>query len=110
MQRVLTFTHGKKKYVSKPWNFEAFCRVSERHVQQDYDGDGTPIGNKTNSVARIGSDTVDYLFEGTDATQDILDSCIAEKYRMCRQVFEWYLEDATRKNVQTPATEETEEK
>ncbi len=32
MQRVLSFTANKKKYISKPWDFEAMCRVQEIHI------------------------------------------------------------------------------
>lgn len=105
-QRVLTFTHNKKKYVSKPWNFEAFCRVQEMHTKRAYDENGNDIGEYTNSIGRIGSDAVDYLFEGTQATQDILDGAIVDKMRMCREVFRWYLEDMSElKNAEAPSEE-----
>lgn len=87
MQKVLSFTHNKKKYVSKPWDFEAMCRVQEIHVARE-----------TDSIGRICGGAVDYLFEGTQATQDVLDASPAEKMRMCREVWAWYLEDMTAKN------------
>ena len=94
-QRVLTFTVNKKKYVSKPWDFEALCRVQEEQIKQE-----------TNSVGRICSNAVDYLFEGTEATQDILDAATAAKMSMCRKVWEWYLEDMSAvKNAETPEAE-----
>ncbi|MCI8521189.1 MAG: hypothetical protein HFE51_10435 [Clostridia bacterium] len=87
MQRVLSFTANKKKYISKPWDFEAMCRVQEIHIKQE-----------TNSIGRICGNAVDYLFEGTQATQDIIDASPADKMRMCREVWAWYLEDMTAKN------------
>lgn len=109
-QRVLTFTFNKKKYISKPWNFEAFCRVQDIHTRRRFDSDGKDIGPYTDSIGRIASDAVDYLFEGTEATQDILDTAVSDKMRMCREVFRWYLEDMNAvKNAEAPAEETTAE-
>ena len=96
MQRVLTFVHNKKKYISKPWDFEAMCRVQEAQV-----GGAKGIG-------MVGGNAVDYLFEGTDATQDILNDTRIEKMGMCRTVVDWYyadmaeLQKKTAKNAETP--------
>ncbi len=94
MQRVLSFTHNKKKYISKAWDFEAMCRVQEIHIKRE-----------TDSIGRICGSAVDYLFEGTQATQDILDASTAEKMRMCREVWNWYLEDMTVKNEEAVKAE-----
>lgn len=92
MQRVLTFTVNKKKYISKPWDFEALCRVQEIHTAKT-----------TNSLGRLCGSAVDHLFEGTEATQDILDTAVADKMRMCREVWTWYLEDMNSlKNSEAP--------
>ncbi len=94
MQRVLSFTDNKKKYISKAWDFEAMCRVQEIHVKRE-----------TDSIGRICSGAVDYLFEGTQATQDIIDANPADKMRMCREVWTWYLEDMTVKNEEAVKAE-----
>lgn len=105
-QRVLTFIENKKKYVSKPWNFEAFCRVQDMHLRRRYDENGNDIGPYTDSIGRICSEAVDYLFEGTQVTQDVLDTAIAVKMKMCREVFAWYMEDMKEvKNAETPEAE-----
>lgn len=101
MQRVLTFKVGNKKYISKPWDFEALCRVQEEHIKKE-----------TDSIGRIAGGAVDYLFEGTEATQDILNAATVEKMRMCREVFGWYLADMgaiAGKNDAAAPTEETAE-
>ena len=96
MQRVLTFTYNKKKYTSKPWDFEAMCRVQEAQLS----------GAK--GIGMTGGGAVDYLFEGTDATQDILNDARLEKMGMCRTVVDWYYADMeelhkkTAKNAETP--------
>ena len=96
MQRVLTFVHNKKKYTSKPWDFEAMCRVQEAHL------------SGANGIGIIGGGAVDYLFEGTDATQDVLNDARLEKMGMCRTVVDWYyadmeeLQKKTAKNAETP--------
>ncbi|MCI5604394.1 MAG: hypothetical protein MR413_01910 [Clostridia bacterium] len=101
MQHTLTFTHNQKKYISKTWDFEAFCRIHEIHIKKE-----------TESLGRICGGAVDYLFEGTEATQDILDAAVADKMRMCREVWKWYQEDinAVAKNAETPAADSKPEK
>ncbi len=71
MQKVLSFTEGKKKYVSKPFDFEAMCLIQEIHVTRE-----------TDSIGRLCGGAVDHLFEGTEATQDVLDRNPAEKMQM----------------------------
>ena len=64
MQRVLTFVHNKKKYVSKPWCFGAATLVEKEYMD-------VAEGEKVTATS-VCADAVDYLFEGTEATQDIL--------------------------------------
>lgn len=96
MQKVLSFTEGKKKYVSKPFDFEAMCLIQEIHVTRE-----------TDSIGRLCGGAVDHLFEGTEATQDVLDRNLAEKMQMCKQAWIWYIENMTRKNVESPQEPET---
>ena len=44
MQKVLSFTEGKKKYVSKPFDFEAMCLIQEIHVTRETDSIGRLCG------------------------------------------------------------------
>lgn len=88
MQRVLTFTVDKKKYTSKPFDFEAFRLTNENHA------DDTKKGAVT-----CGMDGVYHMFEGTEATNDILQKAsIHDMANMCRTVWEWYVEELTAKN------------
>ena len=61
MQHTLTFKHDNKKYVSKPFDFEAMCIINDAHNDENKNG---PLN--------ICREAVDYMFEGTDATQDII--------------------------------------
>ena len=73
MQHILTFVKDKIKYVSKPFDFEAMCIINDAHNDENKKG---PL-----SICR---DALDYMFEGTDATQDIIDSVdVNERAKMC---------------------------
>lgn len=107
MQRVLTFTHNKKKYISKPYCFKVAVMIQERLLAATETGQRKYLG--VNSVC---GDAVDYLFEGTEATVDILEEAVSAKMRMCQEVFNWYNDDYSGKNDETPlpgkAEKETE--
>lgn len=82
MQKTLTFTMNKKKYVSKPFDFETFCRVNEKHIT---------VGDK--GIYRCCADAVEYMFEGTEATDDILKKVSPGEYaKMCQKVWQMYAE------------------
>nr|DAZ26031.1 MAG TPA: hypothetical protein [Caudoviricetes sp.] len=87
MQHTLTFTLNKKKYVSKPFDFEAMRLINR--AQNDPDKSG---------VIDYCIDAVDHLFEGTDATQDILNQLLGKRARMCSEVWKWYNEAWSEKN------------
>lgn len=53
-------------------------------------------GEKVTATS-VCADAVDYLFEGTEATQDILDTAVSAKMRMCREVMKWFMDDFTGK-------------
>lgn len=101
MQRVLSFTANKKKYISKPYCFQAAVMIQEKNYEKDENGNHTNIGE----LALCG-EAVDYLFEGTEATADILDKAVASKMRMCREIWSWYVDDFTGKNEESLPTEE----
>lgn len=68
MQHTLTFVKDKVKYVSKPFDFEAMCIINDAHNDENKKG---PL-----SICR---DALDYMFEGTDATQDVMSSVIIRR-------------------------------
>ena len=88
MQHTLTFTVDKKKYVSKPYDFEAMCIINDAHNDE-----------KKKGPLNFCRDAVDYMFEGTEATQDVIDSLdIGERSKMCITLWGFYLDALTSKN------------
>ena len=76
MQHTLTFKHDNKKYVSKPFDFEAMCIINDAHNDENKNG---PLN--------ICREAVDYMFEGTDATQDIIDAIdVGTHSRLCMEL------------------------
>ena len=95
MQHTLTFTHNKKKYVSKSFDFETMCLLNDAHNNGDTKG---PL-----SICREG---VDYMFEGTEATQDIIDALdVSERSRLCLELWGFYAEAISSKKVKGMAEE-----
>ena len=79
-QRVLTIDIGET-VVSKPWDFEAMCLVDDAKQR----GEGQ---------LRMGRDAVFYLFEGTKATDEVLNSLPSETLSdLSMRVFLWYVQD-----------------
>lgn len=88
MQHTLTFTKDKIKYVSKPFDFETMCIINDAH------NDDTKKG-----PLNICRDAVDYLFEGTDATEDIISSLsINTRAKMCITLWGFYVDALASKN------------
>ena len=88
MQHTLTFTKDNKKYISKPFDFEAMCIINDAHNDDTKNG---PL-----SICR---DAVDYMFEGTEATQDIIDALsVGERSKMCITLWGFYVDALTSKN------------
>ena len=91
MQHTLTFKHDNKKYVSKPFDFEAMCIINDAHNDENKNG---PLN--------ICRDAVDYMFEGTEATQDIINSLdVNTRSRLCIELWKFYIEALTSKRVIT---------
>ena len=89
MQKVLTFELNKKKYVSKPFDFEAFRLTNEKHLK------GEVVG-----VASVTIDSVHYMFVGPEATDDVLMALPVPKLvEMCGKVWIWYNEVLKVKNA-----------
>lgn len=88
MQHTITFTMDNKKYVSKPFDFETMCIINDAH---NAPGKRGPLN--------ICRDAVDYIFEGTEATQDIIDALPAkERTRLCIELWAFYAEALAPKN------------
>lgn len=88
MQHTLTFTKNKTKYVSKPFDFEAMCIINDAHNDDTKNG---PLN--------ICRDAVDYLFEGTDATNDIIASLdTSVRARLCITLWGFYVDALSSKN------------
>lgn len=80
MQQVLSFTQDGKKYISRVFDFEAFCRINERHLSKDLKG-----------VPTICAPVIDYMFEGTEADEEVLSKLdVHEKFLMCKKLWDWY--------------------
>lgn len=88
MQHTITFTKDKEKYVSKPFDFEAMCIINDAHNSAEGRG---PLN--------ICRGAVDYLFEGTNATQDIINSLGLEtRSRLCLELWGFYVDALSSKN------------
>lgn len=89
MQNTLTFTVGETKYVSRPFDFETMCLINDAHNDREKHG---PLN--------ICRGAVDYMFEGTDATQDVIDSLDASvRTRLCIRLWEMYIDALSSKNA-----------
>ena len=82
MQQTLTFTLNKEKYVSKPFDFEAFCLINENHLDEN---------NK--SVFVCSREAVSHMFEGTKATEDVLNKLdVSTMARLCKKTWNFYMD------------------
>ena len=88
MQHTLTFTVDKKKYVSKPFDFETMCVINDAHNDETKRG---PL-----NICRA---ALDYIFEGTDATQDVIDALPpGVRAKLCVKLWNFYVEALSAKN------------
>lgn len=88
MQRVLTFTLDKKKYVSKEFDFETVCMINDVHNDA-----------KVKGPLNMCRDAVDYMFEGTEATQDIINGLdVNTRARLCIKLWGFYVDVLNEKN------------
>lgn len=89
MQKTLSITVNKKTITSKPFDFEAMCIINDAH--NDEKGKG-PL-----SMCR---GAVDYLFEGTEATQEVINSlALNVRTNLCITLWSMYVEALTSKNA-----------
>lgn len=88
MQKTLSITVNKKKIVSKPFDFETMCIVNDAHNDE-----------KKNGPLNMCRDAVDYMFEGTEATQDVINNLdIGTRSNLCLEVWKMYLDALVSKN------------
>lgn len=88
MQHTLTFNSGDTKYVSRPFDFETMCIINDAHNDKEKRG---PLN--------ICRDAVDYMFEGTDATQDIIDKLdVQTRTKLCISLWGFYVDALSSKN------------
>ncbi|NDO19932.1 hypothetical protein FMM68_09720 [Lachnospiraceae bacterium MD329] len=89
MQRTLSITVNKKTITSKPFDFEAMCIINDAHNDEKAKG---PL-----SMCR---EAVDYMFEGTEATQEIINSLSVEEHTsLCLTLWRMYMDAITSKNA-----------
>ncbi|MGN0150223.1 MAG: hypothetical protein ACI4C7_08260 [Clostridia bacterium] len=88
MQKTLSIEVNKKKIVSKPFDFETMCIINDAHNDKEKRG---PL-----NMCR---DAVDYMFEGTEATQDIINGLdVATRTRLCISLWDFYVDALSSKN------------
>lgn len=89
MRSCIDFEYGGRTYVSKPFDFEAMCIVNDAH----------------NSMAKHGPlnicrGAVDYLFDGTDATEAVMEKLdVSVRTALCLRVWELYCAAVPEKNA-----------
>lgn len=79
--KTLTFTHNKKKYTSKSFDFEAFCLVNEGHADENIKG-----------THKCCAPAIEYMFDGTEGGTLLKEISIAEHIKMSRAVWDMYIE------------------
>lgn len=88
MQKTLSITVNKKTIVSKPFDFETMCLVNDAHNDE-----------KKKGPLNICRDAVDYMFEGTEATQEIINGLAARvRSSLCIKVWNMYIDALSAKN------------
>ena len=89
MQHTLDFEYEGKKYVSKPFDFETMCIINDAHNS-----------SKQHGPLNICRNAVDYMFEGTEASQSVIDKLdAAQRTRLCLKAWEFYCEAVPSKNA-----------
>lgn len=82
MQQTLTVEIGGKNIVSKPFDFEAMCLA-----------DDVFRGAKNRGYLSAGKAAVYHMFEGTEATNDVLKKlALEEMAKLCTQAWDFYVE------------------
>lgn len=90
MQRTLSIEHDGETIVSKSFDFETACLVDDVRFQ----------GGK--GIMSMCKDAVDYMFEGTKATQAVIEGLdIKTRNELCYQVWDFYMNALMGKNAES---------
>lgn len=82
MQHTLSFKQNGKDYISKPFDFEAFCLINERHADE-----------KINGKYKCCVDAVLYMFDGTGANEETIKALgVSGMARLCNKLWDMYTE------------------
>lgn len=82
MQQTLKIEIDKKTIVSKPFDFEAMCLVNDVYS-----------GATEKGYLSAGRAAVYYMFEETEATNDVLNRLsLVEMTKLCTQAWNFYAE------------------
>lgn len=88
MQQTLTIKNEKKTIVSKPFDFETMCIINDAHNDETRKG---PLN--------YCKEALNYMFEGTEATQAVIDKLDAgTRSRLCIEIWKMYMDALTGKN------------
>lgn len=88
MQHTLSFEKNKKKYISKPFDFETMCIINDAHNDE-----------KKRGPLNICRDALDYIFEGTEADKKVIDDLTpGERAGLCLELWGFYVDALTSKN------------
>ena len=89
MQHTLSFSVGDRKYVSRVFDFEAMCIINDAHNDDTKNG---PLN--------ICKDALLYMFEGTEATEDIIKQAdVSVLTDMCLKLWGFYAEALSSKKA-----------
>lgn len=86
MQRTISFEHKGKKYISKPFDLGCVAVMMDARLSA-----GGADANITALSHCVKADILNYMFDGTEATADIIKEVpLYEQIRMCNEVYDIY--------------------
>ena len=82
-QQVLKISYNGAEIVSKPYDFKAFCLIQDVLAQHE-----EPV-----SVYTATDGAVSYMFEGTNATDDVIEQLsVNERRKLCEKVWKYHID------------------
>ncbi len=80
-QQTVSIKLGNNKIVSKPFDFEAMCKINEVH------------GKGNIGLISLGNAALSYLFEGTEVTDSVIEALpMNERSALCMAIAHMYLD------------------
>lgn len=80
-QQTVSIKLGNNKIVSKPFDFEAMCKINEVH------------GTGNVGLVSLGNAALAYLFEGTEVTDSVIEALpLSERSALCMAIAHMYLD------------------